>query len=46
MKGAKALLPPKTINKPNSNKTIITGANQNFFRSFKKNQMSFMKSII
>lgn len=46
MNGAMALLPPKTISKPNKSNAIITGANQNFFRSFMKNHKSFNMSIL
>ena len=45
MNGAIALLPPQTIKKPISKNITITGANQNFLRSFKKNQISLRNSI-
>jgi hypothetical protein len=46
MNGAMALPPPNTIKMPNNSKTIITGANQNFLRSFIKSQRSLKMSII
>ena len=36
----------QTRSMPNNNKIIITGANQNFFRSFMKSQRSFIKSCM
>ena len=38
--------PPITIKKPSNNKTNITGANQNFFRSFINSHKSLSKSIV
>lgn len=35
-----------TISAPNSSKTSITGANQNFLRSIMKSQRSFKNSIV
>lgn len=46
MNGAIALAPPNTIKMPNINKTIITGANQNFLRSRKKRKRSLRKYMI
>jgi hypothetical protein len=46
MNGAMALPLTKTINNPNSNNTIMTGASQNFFRSFIKSHRSFKNSIL
>lgn len=40
-----ALLPPKTIRNPNSNKIKMIGANQKFLRSFMKSHKSFRNSI-
>ncbi len=45
MKGAIADVPLKTINAPNSNNMMMSGANQNFFLSIKNPNMSFINSI-
>lgn len=45
MNGAMDDPPPITIKNPRSNKTTITGANQNFLRSFIKPHKSLSKSI-
>lgn len=45
MKGAKAELPPKTINAPKISKTRMSGINHNFLRSTKNLNISFKKSI-
>ena len=41
-----ALEPPNTISNPNSSNNMMTGANQNFLRSFMKSQRSFKNSIV
>tara|TARA_B110000977_G_scaffold99794_1_gene131002 strand:- start:3514 stop:3663 length:150 start_codon:yes stop_codon:yes gene_type:complete len=46
MKGATALPPPNTIMTPRISRIKIIGISQNFFRSFKKRQMSFKNSMI
>ena len=46
MNGAMALPAPNTINIANNSNIIITGANQNFLRSFIKSQRSFKNSIL
>lgn len=38
--------PPITIKNPSSSSTMITGASQNFFRSFMNIHKSFSKSIL
>ncbi len=45
MKGAKAVLPPRTINIPTNNKIMIAGNNHHFFLLFRNPQRSFKKSI-
>ena len=45
MKGAIAEPPVNTINAPKSSMNMMIGRSQNFFRTFKKPQRSFRKSI-
>jgi hypothetical protein len=45
MNGARADPPPITMRMPSSSSTMISGANQNFFRAFRNFQRSFKKSI-
>lgn len=46
MNGLRAEPPPKTMSIPSNKRIMITGASQNFRRSFMKNHKSLINSIV